>query len=1084
MATEDLGSIRSYQKLITDHDKRIKKLEAGNRTAGLAYSSIQDGAINAYDSDGVLQQTIGRQADGTYAIQYKNGALPPIATAPTVTPLMSGLSVAWDGAFYEDAARPASFHHVEVHVSTVSDFAPDDLTFQGVLSEAGSWPVSPLDTGTVYYARLWSVNNAGGRASAPSPQASGTPDQVVAQDILDGIVTEVKLADDAVTAAKIAAGAVGSAQLGDQVVDLSKLADGSVDATKLVDGSVGEAQLSDEVNSSLADAETNAAQGVSDAAAALSVAQAAQAAADGAIRTYYQSDAPTGLNDSTDLGDLWFDMDTNQAYRWNGTSWVLIEDNQIAAALQAAQNAQTTADGKITSFFQATAPTGAAVGDLWYDTSNGNLAKWWDGSAWQPVPVGTGALGDGAVDGDKLADGAVDASKVSFTAGDIGGLSTTLSASAPSDPNMGDVWIDSGHGNVLKRWDGSSWVVAATGTEAIQAAAITSTLLASDAVVAGKIAAGAVQAGNIDANAVTADTVAAGAIGANQLAANAVVAGKIAAAAVQAGDLDVNAVQAGNIAAAAVQAGDIAADAVTTGNLKALAVTAAKIATNSITAGHIQAGAVTADKLESDLALVSKIIAGDPNGWRVELGDATEPILYWNGTETGLAVSADTANNKANVYVSGRVDFGQGSQIDADYVDLLEQPASGYATPTPRQARSWVDSGPKTSVTARWTSATQPGNFLLATVYVRNDNLGGVAPSITAPSGWTRVTSVSGSGAAHSLAVYAYTGAPSRTTETFTANVSSNWAISLTELTNVTGVDRYAASNDSLSPAPTGTTATTTQTDETWVAVWGVYNVVYGSNYQFTNPTNGFTIALEGIGAANFGYVLAAKHVTSTGAASSSLDSSGPALGAIVTLKTAPATSGTPPVPSANHGRFYTRDVRGITVPYVIDSTGLTYPLGGGPRCRVVMRSAGASITAPNANTWAQSDWQVAAGDDPYGMVAVSTSAGTYSSITIGMTGVYDVAFKAAITGTLGGSAYVAFIARNAVDIERSIARDVRNHNDSGSDGAQPYAATTRLLQAGDILYWGTWSDSGGYTIQGNLHGVTSEMLVTWRGPR
>jgi hypothetical protein len=108
------------------------------------------------------------------------------------------------------------------------------------------------------------------------------------------------------------------------------------------------------------------------ALAAQSAADAAQATADGAIRTYYTATAPTGENSTTDVGDLWFNTSNNQASRWNGTSWVLIQDNSIAAALAAAQNAQTTADGKITAYYQTAAPTVAELGDLWYDTDDKN----------------------------------------------------------------------------------------------------------------------------------------------------------------------------------------------------------------------------------------------------------------------------------------------------------------------------------------------------------------------------------------------------------------------------------------------------------------------------------------------------------------------------------------------------------------------------------------------------------------------------------------------------------------------------------------------------------------------------------------
>lgn len=123
-----------------------------------------------------------------------------------------------------------------------------------------------------------------------------------------------------------------------------------------------------------------------DLAVALDAAYAAQATADAAIRTYYLANPPWSNGSSqpdSSNGDLWFDTNTNQTYRWDGTTWTLIQDNSINAALAAAQNAQTTADGKITAYRQPTQPWLDGdplhvddVGDLWFDNTGapGRLA--------------------------------------------------------------------------------------------------------------------------------------------------------------------------------------------------------------------------------------------------------------------------------------------------------------------------------------------------------------------------------------------------------------------------------------------------------------------------------------------------------------------------------------------------------------------------------------------------------------------------------------------------------------------------------------------------------------------------------------
>lgn len=105
----------------------------------------------------------------------------------------------------------------------------------------------------------------------------------------------------------------------------------------------------------------------------------AEAAADGKIVSFYQSSAPTAQG----VGDLWFDTDAgNKPYRWNGSAWVDLQDTAITTAIQAASDAQYTADGKINTYFQTSAPTPEAVGDLWFETDANNAVWRWNGSVW------------------------------------------------------------------------------------------------------------------------------------------------------------------------------------------------------------------------------------------------------------------------------------------------------------------------------------------------------------------------------------------------------------------------------------------------------------------------------------------------------------------------------------------------------------------------------------------------------------------------------------------------------------------------------------------------------------------------------
>ena len=132
----------------------------------------------------------------------------------------------------------------------------------------------------------------------------------------------------------------------------------------------------------------NAAQAISDAAAA-------QGTADGKVTTFFQTTTPTAEGE----GDLWIDTDDgNKLYRWNGTSWIAVQDAGISQAINAAADAQSTADSKIVTFYQASAPTAATVGDLWVDTDDNNKLYRWSGTVWQTARDATIAIAQTAAD--------------------------------------------------------------------------------------------------------------------------------------------------------------------------------------------------------------------------------------------------------------------------------------------------------------------------------------------------------------------------------------------------------------------------------------------------------------------------------------------------------------------------------------------------------------------------------------------------------------------------------------------------------------------------------------------------------------
>ena len=222
---------------------------------------------------------------------------------------------------------------------------------------------------------------------------------------------------------------------------------------------------------SIAAASSSAATALTNANAAMTAAQAAQAAADGAISTYYQEDPPWADNSSqpsSKLGDLWYKTSTNQAYRWNGTTWALITDNQIAAALAAAQNAQTTADGKIDSFYQAAPPAVCAVGDLWFDTDDKNKPYYCTKASPSPTwtPISDGRIADAQAKADQAySDAGTAITKAQTAQSTADGkavvyFQNTVPVGQNNTTDKNNMWVDTANGNRVSIWNGSAWVVA------------------------------------------------------------------------------------------------------------------------------------------------------------------------------------------------------------------------------------------------------------------------------------------------------------------------------------------------------------------------------------------------------------------------------------------------------------------------------------------------------------------------------------------------------------------------------------------------------------------------------------------------
>jgi hypothetical protein len=232
----DIG--RALQQL----NARLTRME---RSPRLSHASIDNTSVEIRDGSGGLKGLVGVQADGTAAVNIVNGAAPPQPSDPIVASVLGGVTVSWDGTFAGGAVIPLDWARVEVHAAITAVYEPAPVTLQGTIETAqGATVVVPCDAPV--YVRLV-ARNTSGTASTPSATIGPFgPTPVVADDIVDGIVTTLKLADDAVTEAKVATGAIGSTALQDGAVLAAKLADLAVTTGKLADLVITSTKLADD----------------------------------------------------------------------------------------------------------------------------------------------------------------------------------------------------------------------------------------------------------------------------------------------------------------------------------------------------------------------------------------------------------------------------------------------------------------------------------------------------------------------------------------------------------------------------------------------------------------------------------------------------------------------------------------------------------------------------------------------------------------------------------------------------------------------------------------------------------------------
>jgi hypothetical protein len=538
-------------------EARLARIENSPR---LSHASIDDTSVQVRDSEGNLRGLLGVQADGTTAVNIVNGPPPPAPSTPILTSVLGGITASWDGTFADGATMPLDWQRVEVHASTTTGFTPDAATLQGAIeSPQGSTVVVVTDD--LVYVRLL-ARSTSGTASTPSAQAGPLGKKpVVADDILDGIVTETKLAAGAVTEAKIAANAVGTVALQDAAVLAENLAAAAVEVGKIADNAV----TGPAIASSAVTAGKIAANAVTATTIAANAVTSAKVAA-GAITT----DKLTVTGGASILTDPSFEGVYTAA---------LVAGSTFATQDATAGNGSPTSlkidATSVTPVFRSVALTSASTlpGEQW------NLAvDYWVSADWVGTEISIHARWETAA-------GAVISYGKAVTTTPVRSAWTRLTATVTAPATTARIVprVESGSATAgFVRFD-NAFVGPVLGGTQIQDGAVTTQ----------KVVAGAIQTAQLDAAAVNADKIASGAVTTAKLDALAVTSDKIAA----------NSITASKILAGAVDATALAADAIT-----------GKTITGGTITGSVLQTATSGERITINEAGANKVIVYDDTG--------------------------------------------------------------------------------------------------------------------------------------------------------------------------------------------------------------------------------------------------------------------------------------------------------------------------------------------------------------------------------------------------------------------------------------------------------------------------------------
>jgi len=209
---DDLGGFDIQYKLGTEAWTPMGEVDSATLSAyasGLPTGKQVQARVRAKDtsihvSDWTFSNTTTTAGDGDPPDQPST---PVVSSAPLA------LRVDWDGLSATGGSMPNDVYQVWVCASKTSGFIPSAANRQQIMGK-GQQTVYLIDLeyGATYYVRLVAIDFMG-NTSPPSNEGSAVMPQIHTEDVADGLITELKLAQNAVTTDKIFPEAVTTEKL-------------------------------------------------------------------------------------------------------------------------------------------------------------------------------------------------------------------------------------------------------------------------------------------------------------------------------------------------------------------------------------------------------------------------------------------------------------------------------------------------------------------------------------------------------------------------------------------------------------------------------------------------------------------------------------------------------------------------------------------------------------------------------------------------------------------------------------------------------------------------------------------------------